>query len=190
ISVIERPLARAGKFKLLSTLFVLVMLAVVSLTLHGQEGMRVFIAGTVGLTIYLAVRFLNELCYSVSSTQTVVLVGRAALMTFIYLEVLDASFSLDSVVGAFAITDNVLIIALGLGIGALVVRQLTVLMVRKHALNRLIYLEHGAQYSVGGLAILLALGMIYNVSGVLTGLVGLVVIGLSVWSSLLVPKTA
>ncbi|MGI8696027.1 MAG: DUF475 domain-containing protein, partial [Mycobacteriales bacterium] len=46
-------------------------------------------------------------------------VGKAAFVSFLYLEVLDASFSFDGVVGAFAITSDPIIIALGLGIGAM-----------------------------------------------------------------------
>ena len=117
-------------------------------------------------------------------------VGVAGLMLFVYLEVLDASFSFDGVVGAFAISTNVLTITLGLGIGALFVRELTVWLVRNDTVKDFIYLEHGAQYSVGALAILLAVGLAYDVPDVVTGLVGVVIIGLSLMSSLAERKHA
>jgi hypothetical protein len=61
-------------------------------------------------------------------TQTM---AKAGLSLFLYLEVLDASFSFDGVVGAFALSKNIFIIALGLGIGAMFVRSLTIMLVRK-----------------------------------------------------------
>jgi len=105
--------------------------------------------------------------------------GKAALSLFLYLEVLDASFSFDGVVGAFAITNNVLAIALGLGIGALFVRELTVWLVRHQALEAFVYLEHGAHYGVGALAVLLAVSLEHEVPELVTGLVGA---GFIVWS--------
>jgi hypothetical protein len=111
--------------------------------------------------------------------------GWAALGLFVYLEVLDATFSFDGVVGAFAISTNVLVIAIGLGVGALVVREFTVMLVRSNALAGLRYLEHGANYSVGLVALLLAVGLIYEVPDVVTGVVGTAVIGWSLVSSLI-----
>jgi hypothetical protein len=114
--------------------------------------------------------------------------GKAAFSLFLYLEVLDASLSFDGVVGAFAITTNVLSIALGLGIGALFVRELTVWLVRHHALESFVYLEHGAHYGVGSLAVLLAVSLQHEVPEVVTGLVGAGFIALSLISSLLVQR--
>src|SRR5207245_6010504 len=82
-------------------------------------------------------------------------VGKAAFFLFLYLEVLDASFSFDGVVGAFAITSDPIIIAIGLGIGAMFIRSLTVYLVKKGTLAEYVYLEHGALYAIGALAILL-----------------------------------
>ena len=82
--------------------------------------------------------------------------GKAAFFLFLYLEVLDASFSFDGVIGAFAITPDPIIIALGLGlIGAMYVRSLTVYLVRKGTLDDYVYLEHGAHWAIGALAVIL-----------------------------------
>lgn len=64
----------------------------------------------------------------------------------LYLEVIDLTFSIDGVVGAFAFTLSVPLILLGNGIGAIVVRQLTVYGVDK--IKKYVYLKNGAMYSV------------------------------------------
>ncbi|MGO4421377.1 DUF475 domain-containing protein, partial [Streptomyces sp. MCAF7] len=74
------------------------------------------------------------------------LAGKAAFFLFLYLEVIDASFSFDGVIGAFAVTNDIFEMALGLGIGAMYIRSLTVYLVRKGTLDDYVYLEHGAHY--------------------------------------------
>ncbi|MFF8897239.1 DUF475 domain-containing protein [Streptomyces lydicus] len=111
------------------------------------------------------------------------LAGKAAFFMFLYLEVIDASFSFDGVIGAFAITNDIFMMALGLGIGAMYIRSLTVFLVRKGTLDDYVYLEHGAHYAIGALAVILLITIRYEVSEVVTGLIGIVLIGLSFASS-------
>ncbi|PPK95366.1 hypothetical protein CLV92_106187 [Kineococcus xinjiangensis] len=99
--------------------------------------------------------------------------GKAAFFLFMYLEVLDASFSFDGVIGAFAITYDPIIIAVGLGVGAMFVRSMTVHLVREGTLNRYPYLENGAMWAIGALAIILIVSIEVHVPEVLTGLIGL-----------------
>ncbi len=106
------------------------------------------------------------------------LAGKAAFFLFLYLEVLDASFSFDGVIGAFAITNDIFVIALGLGIGAMYIRSLTVYLVRKGTLDDYVYLEHGAHYAIGALAVILLVSIKYEIPEVVTGLVGVALIGL------------
>ena len=73
----------------------------------------------------------------------------------LYLEVLDASFSIDGVVGAFAFTMSVPIILLGNGLGAIVVRELTIRGVDK--IRDYVYLKNGAMYSIFFLGIIMLL---------------------------------
>jgi len=91
---------------------------------------------------------------------------------FLYLEVLDASFSFDGVIAAFAITTNLFIIAIGLGIGAMFVRSLTIMLVEKNTLEEYRYLEHGAFYAIIALAIIMFLKTFIHVPEVITGLIG------------------
>ncbi|UNO42267.1 DUF475 domain-containing protein [Streptomyces sp. MST-110588] len=111
------------------------------------------------------------------------LAGKAAFFMFLYLEVIDASFSFDGVIGAFAITNDIFEMALGLGIGAMYIRSLTVYLVRKGTLDDYVYLEHGAHYAIGALAVILLATIKYEINEVITGLVGVVLIGLSFLSS-------
>jgi hypothetical protein len=110
-------------------------------------------------------------------------VGKAAFFLFLYLEVLDASFSFDGVVGAFAITSDPIIIAIGLGVGAMFIRSLTVFLVRKGTLSEYVYLEHGALWAIGALSVILLITIEYDVPEVVTGLVGVGFIGAALASS-------
>jgi uncharacterized protein len=98
--------------------------------------------------------------------------GKAAFFLFLYLEVLDASFSFDGVIGAFAISQNIFIIAAGLGVGAMYIRSLTVYLVRKGTLSEYVFLEHGAHWAIGALAAVLLISMKYHVPEIITGLIG------------------
>jgi uncharacterized protein len=119
-----------------------------------------------------------------AGVRTVQAVGKAAFFLFIYLEVLDASFSFDGVVGAFAITSDPIVIAIGLGIGAMFIRSLTVYLVRRGTLSEYEYLEHGALWAIGALAVLLLLTMKHEVPEVVTGLIGVGFIGAALLSSI------
>lgn len=79
--------------------------------------------------------------------------AKGGLASFIYLELIDMSFSFDGVLGAFAVSQNIVIIMLGLGAGAFAVRNLTILMVDRGTVAEYRYLEHGAMWSIGLLAI-------------------------------------
>ncbi|GAA0541997.1 hypothetical protein GCM10010390_50000 [Streptomyces mordarskii] len=109
--------------------------------------------------------------------------GKAAFFMFLYLEVLDASFSFDGVIAAFAITNDIVLMSLGLGIGAMHVRSLTVYLVRQGTLDDYVYLEHGAHYAIGALAVILMISIRYQIPEVVTGLIGVVLIAWAFWSS-------
>jgi hypothetical protein len=201
---IERPLARMGKLDQLSvsiTLLVLVFSAYV-LAPDNKTG-TVLASGIFGIATYLVVNGLGnffdteieedeeEAAASGSSRRAkLAVVGRAAFFLFLYLEVLDASFSFDGVVGAFAITSDPIIIAIGLGVGAMFIRSLTVFLVRKGTLAEYEYLEHGALWAIGALAIVLFLTMKWEVPEVVTGLIGVGFIGAAFISSLVRNRNA
>jgi len=111
------------------------------------------------------------------------MVKRGGIGGFLYLEVLDASFSFDGVIGAFAITSDVVIIMLGLAIGAMFVRSMTVFLVHKGTLDEFVYLEHGAHYAIGILAVIMLASMKFHIPEIFTGLIGVAFILASLWSS-------
>jgi uncharacterized protein len=190
----ERPLARIGKLDQLSvsiTLLVLVFSAYV-LAPDNKTG-TVLASGIFGIATYLVVNGLGEFFDTEGDgdsdsegggkTRTLIVVGRAAFFLFLYLEILDASFSFDGVVGAFAITSDPILIAIGLGVGAMFIRSLTVFLVRKGTLAEYEYLEHGALWAIGALSILLFCTMRWQVPELVTGLIGVGFIGAAFVSS-------
>ena len=105
-----------------------------------------------------------------------------------YLELIDASFSLDGVLGAFALSNDVLIITIGLAIGVMFVRSLTILLVEKKTLARFIYLEQGAHWAIGALSVIMLVSTVKEVPEVVTGLIGLFFIVSALISSILYNK--
>ncbi|MGP3769633.1 DUF475 domain-containing protein [Streptomyces sp. SDT5-1] len=209
---IERPLAKLGNVDMLSVCIALIVLLVASVTValdahqhggaHVDKQATVLIAGVAGLVTYLVVNglsgfFENRLEEEEEREQeeeeraaregkpasAVLMAGKAAFFMFLYLEVLDASFSFDGVIGAFAITNDIVMMALGLGIGAMYVRSLTVYLVRQGTLDDYVYLEHGAHYAIGALAVILLVTIQYEINEVITGLIGVVLIAWSFLSS-------
>ncbi|MCQ9133764.1 MULTISPECIES: DUF475 domain-containing protein [Streptomyces] len=209
---IERPLAKLGKVDMLSVCIALIVLLITAFTFathahqhggaHVDKAQTVLISGIAGLITYMIVGGLSgyfedkleeeeereheeeeEAARTGKKRSPVVLAGQAAFFMFLYLEVLDASFSFDGVIGAFAITNDIVLMALGLGVGAMYVRSLTVYLVRQGTLDDYVYLEHGAHYAIGALAVILMVTIQYQINEVITGLVGVVLIAWSFWSS-------
>jgi uncharacterized protein len=203
---LERPLARIGQLERLSVVIAVVALVLLANFL-AEDPAVVLIAGSLGLVTYLAVNGLGEFFEQAGQKQVEHLdeeaaaaaagngrgpsqlakaTGKAGFFLFLYLEVLDASFSFDGVIGAFAITTDPILIALGLGlIGAMFVRSLTVFLVRKGTLADYVYLEHGAHWAIGALAVILLVGIGYHVNEIVTGLLGVAFILSALVSSIL-----
>jgi uncharacterized protein len=108
---------------------------------------------------------------------------RNGFMGFLYLEILDASFSFDGVIGAFALSSNIFVIMLGLGIGAIFVRSLTIYFVEEKTLNQFRYLEHGAHYAIAALSLIMFIKMFHEVNEVIVGTLGIFFIGISLYHS-------
>ncbi|MFI1204226.1 DUF475 domain-containing protein [Streptomyces sp. BHT-5-2] len=214
LSWIEKPLARIGKLDTLSIIVALVVLLVSAMTVAphaahggGDKTITVLLSGIAGLITYLVVggisgyfegRLEDDEAEDGDGAEAAAaekkgakagsvagLAGKAAFFMFLYLEVIDASFSFDGVIGAFAITNDIFEMALGLGIGAMYIRSLTVFLVRKGTLDDYVYLEHGAHYAIGALGVILLATIRYEINEVVTGLVGIVLIALSFGSSVL-----
>jgi hypothetical protein len=159
------------------------LLACLGLVEGGQK-LVVLVSGLWGVLIYVAVDGISSLLEKEEQGSNVGdMVKRGGIGGFLYLEVLDASFSFDGVIGAFAITSDVVIIMLGLAIGAMFVRSMTVFLVEKGTLDEFVYLEHGAHYAIGILALIMLASIKYHIPEIFTGLVGVAFILASLWSS-------
>jgi hypothetical protein len=182
INVIEKPLIRLGKIEAVEIGLTLLVLYFNMKFLPQDVRHDFFIAGMFGILTFIAVDGMSAFLEAPKETQAALQTGGFSM--FLYLEVLDTSFSFDGVIGAFAITNNLFIIAIGLGVGAMFVRSLTIYLVEKGALAKFRYLEHGAFYALGALAALMFIGTHRHVPEVITGLVGAGFIGLSFWASI------
>ncbi len=189
---LERRLAHLANVPAMSVFIALIALLLMAANVEEAKRLVVTLAGIWGIVIYIGVQVLSHLLggepevdedgnavgHDANGAPTGLI--KAGLGGFIYLEVLDASFSFDGVIGAFAITSDVVIIMLGLAIGAMFVRSMTIYLVDKGTLDAYIYLEHGAHYAIGALAfIMLASGTGVHVPEVVTGLIGIAFI---VWA--------
>jgi uncharacterized protein len=143
---------------------------------------QLFVSSAIyGLLTFLAVEVLGGLLDK--SQEAMSVAAKGGLGAFLYLEVLDASFSFDGVIGAFALSSNLFVIAIGLGIGAMYVRSMTIMLVEKGTLQQYRYLEHGAFYAILILSVIMFVQSLVHIPEVITGLGGAALIGVSLWSS-------
>jgi hypothetical protein len=149
IAFIEKRLVAIGKIESVQAAVAIVTLLLVTPFIPESE--KFFTAGLLGIVGYILVDGIGAFLGDDGAA------AKTGLSAFIYLEVVDASFSFDGVIAAFAITNNFLIIALGLGIGAMWVRDMTIYMVKQKTLEALAYLEHGAFWAIGFLVVVMYL---------------------------------
>ena len=182
IHVVEAPLTKLGRIEAVALGIVMLILFAIAVYLPEHEKLEFLEAGMWGLITYIAVDGIAAVLDAESAaTGEVVRSGGAA---FLYLEVLDASFSFDGVIGAFALSNNLFIIAIGLGIGAMFVRSLTIMLVEEETLASYRYLEHGAFWAIIALGVIMFLKTIIHVPEVVTGLIGAGFIGVAFWDSI------
>lgn len=188
IAGLERALRKIGSVRGLEVAFVLAVMLIFAMALPEHEVARFLFAGCAGLLTFLGTEALGHILDRADETAS--MAARGGLGAFLYLEVLDASFSFDGVIGAFALTQNLFLIAIGLGIGAMYVRSMTVMLVEKQTLSQLRYLENGAFWSILILAVIMFAQTLWHIPEVVTGLLGAGFIGLALWSSLRFNKRA
>lgn len=183
---IEQKLGVLGKIEAISIFIALIALMMALSLVDDGHKLAVMVSGIWGILIYVGVDLIGHILEKEEEDDIEIgnLVKRGSVGGFLYLEVLDASFSFDGVIGAFAITKDIVAIMIGLGIGAMFVRSLTVYLVEKDTLSEYIYLEHGAHYAIGILSAIMLLSINFYIPEVLTGLIGVSFIVISVWSSI------
>ena len=179
---LEKNLRKWGSIRGFEIAIVLLIISIMSQVAHENQQASFLLSAISGLLVFTLVDGLGSFldAYSNSAKN---MGARGGLGAFLYLEVLDASFSFDGVIGAFALTTNIILIAIGLGIGAMYVRAMTIMLVEKGTLQQFRYLEHGAFYSIFALSIIMFAQSIIEVPETITGAIGAIIIGLSLYSS-------
>lgn len=187
IPLIEKGLAKLGGLGIWGTsVITLITIFAVSFSTSGHEQVVFNLSGLSGVVLFLAIHFLQEYLEKrdeklSSIAGTVVKSGIAGVL---YLEILDASMSFDGLIAAFAITDMFLIIMIGLGIGAMFVRSMTLHLLDSGHLAELEYLEHGAFSAIFILATIMLLNFVVEVPEYATGLLGVILLALAVGHSI------
>ncbi|MFA7596812.1 MAG: DUF475 domain-containing protein [Novosphingobium sp.] len=184
IAAIERRLASISAVPAAEIGLLLLTLWGISSMLPSDEAHTFLVAGMLGIVTFITVEAIGtilELREAAAKAQGAVV--RSGLGGFLYLQVLDSSFSFDGVIGAFALSNNMIVIALGLSIGAMFVRSMTIMLVQKGTLSEYRYLEHGAFWAILVLAAIMLLSARFHIPETITGLIGATLIGISLWWS-------
>lgn len=179
LAVVEERLSRWGRIEAIELALALSTLLILSYIAHAPQG-PVLAAGCIGILLFIVIQGIANSLHMEHTANTVTKTG---VVLFVYLNILDAAFSLDGVIGAFALTTAIPIIFVGLGIGAFFVRTITVYLVRKKTLETLRYLEHGAHWAILGLALAMLAGLVVHIPEAVIGLIGLVFVSLAYISS-------
>jgi len=189
ISVIEKRLTSISAVKSVEIGLLLVALWGISALLDPADALTFLIAGLLGIVTFIAVEAVNTwLELRDEQRKLVGAAVRSGLGGFLYLNVLDASFSFDGVIGAFALSNNMIVIALGLSIGAFFVRSMTIMLVKKGTLAEYAFLEHGAFWAIIALGGIMLLSARFHIPETVTGLIGAALIAISLWWSIRVNR--
>ncbi|PRX37953.1 hypothetical protein SAMN05216257_10577 [Meinhardsimonia xiamenensis] len=181
IHALETRLRRLAPIRGMQITVVLVVLLAFASRLPEAKKAEFLFAGLLGLVVFTVVEIASHLLDS--RDRALAAAGRSGLGGFLYLEVLDASFSFDGVIGAFALTQNLFLIAIGLGVGAMYVRSMTIMLVERQTLTQFRFLEHGAFYSIFALALIMFAQSMVHIPELVTGFIGAGLIGTALWSS-------
>ena len=173
----ERRLARWGRIEAIGVALTLTALLFTA-SWAAAPTVLILKSGLIGVILFILV---NGLTSAIGMAETATAAHGLAL--FVYINVLDAAFSLDGVVGAFALTRLVPIIVVGLGIGAYFVRALTLVLVRGGTLKKLRYLEHGAHWAIFALAVCMFASLVVSIPEWFVATIGLALIALAYVSS-------
>lgn len=183
---IEKTIKKLCIVKYIDIVICLLSIYAVEFIVPDEQKLNVVMSGLLGVITFLVIESISSTMEKVMSKKFDLAGGSAKLgfVGFLYLELIDASFSLDGVLGAFAISKDVIIIMIGLAIGAMFVRSLTLYFVEAKTLKQFIFLEHGAHWAIGALAVIMFISTVYELPEIVTGSIGLLLVGSSFLSSI------
>ena len=182
IAVIERTLSKLGERKSISIVITLLIMYGFYNYLPEADAMKFFIAGIFGIICHEIVKLVGDLMEA--GREATSAVAKTGLASFMYLEILDASFSFDGVLGALVISKDIFIIAGGLAVGAFAVRSLTIQLVANGTLTEYKYLEHGAFYAILTLATIMFTSTIIHIPEIITGVLSIIFIAAGYYCSI------
>ena len=193
IGFIEKPMAKIGKIEAVQVALTIASMYAVTKFLPAEEHLSFWLSGLAGIVTYIIADGFGALMESTEEEMVghgdgAAAMAKSGFAMFMYLEILDASFSFDGVIGAFALTNNIFIIAAGLGIGAMFVRSLTLMLVDKGTLDEFAYLEHSAFWAIGVLAATMFIGTFMHIPEAIVGLSSAAIIGFGVVHSIYAKK--
>ncbi|NBC36373.1 DUF475 domain-containing protein [Novosphingobium sp. FSY-8] len=181
---IERPMKLIGMIKAGEIAILLLILIGIGHYLPDAEAKELLISGIFGIITFVVVESIGSIMEAREEARAAAgVVVKSGLAGFLYLNVLDASFSLDGVIGAFALSNNMVVIALGLSVGAIYVRSMTILLVEKGTLSQFLYMEHGAFWAILALAGIMLASALVHIPETVTGLIGAGLIAAAIWWS-------
>lgn len=196
IPAIEQPLAWLGKIseqygvavvKLVETVITVVLASIVY---HITNSLSFAVAVGIGIGTFYALEVVKYVIEGVDERlqNSKVKWIAGGLGTFIYLEILDASFSFDGVIAAFAISDNLFVIAAGLGVGALFVRSMTIMLDDTGTLKTFQFMENGAFIAILLLAVSMFVNVFYHLPEWVVAVTSVLSIGGATWHSYIIDK--
>lgn len=182
---LEKYLGKLGKFDNVTVFIMLITTLIIYATVDPAHHGTIFLASISAMALHIGLELLGAAMGNAEKkTKIKQRTGMAAFAAFMYLEILDASFSLDGVIGAFALTTNIVVIIAGLGAGAIWVRAMTIHLVRSNALAKYVFLEHGAHWAIGFLGGIMLLKLYHIIlPEFIVGGLGIGFIGLAIWWS-------
>ncbi|MBE7706830.1 MAG: DUF475 domain-containing protein [Cyanobacteria bacterium SIG30] len=189
LTKIEKPLASIGNIHYSEVICAIILLLITINFVHEEEKLIVLISGLAGILTFLGINGVCETMERFNERKALTTaVAQMGFFNFLYLELIDASFSFDGLLGAFAISKDIIIIMIGLGIGAMFVRSLTIFMVNHKTLDKYLYLEHGAHWAIGFLSLIMFISLKTEVPEWVTGTFSLLIIVISLICSVVVKK--
>ena len=170
IPFLEKPLQYLGQLSAKLHLNVIkvvetaITLGLAGLVWHITNSDKFFYAAVAGVVVFYAIdivkHLIEKLDERLQTSKAKWIAG--GLGTFIYLEILDASFSFDGVIAAFAISNNLFVIAAGLGVGALFVRSMTIMLDETGTLKTFRFMENGAFIAILILAVTMFVNLFFH----------------------------
>lgn len=188
---LEKRLGKLGRFDNFTTFIMLLTAIALYITVGPEYQATVLFAAIAAMALHSGLDLLDAVFDKSKKTSKAVKTGMAGFAAFMYLQVLDASFSLDGVIGAFAITSGIFLIMGGLGAGAVWVRAMTIHLTKAQTLNKYVFLEHGAHWAIGFLGAIMLLHLYHvELPEWIVGGLGLGFIAVAIWWSTRHTKTS